>query len=109
MVRSPVGKSGTVEIPRARRTVHVPLAFAEAQAFLATADAMQHRPPTCPVLLATGARLGEALAIRTAPGPDTSWADLEQGVLHVRETLEPLTDRGSLTRPPLGSAGRSTT
>ena len=99
MVRSPVGKSGTVEIPRARRKVHVPLAFSEAQALLATADALQHRHANLyRLLLATGVRLGEALAIRTTPGPDTSWADLERGVLHIRQTLEPLTEREALAR-----------
>jgi integrase len=34
MHRNPVGKTGTVEIPRPRRKVHVSLSFQEAEAFL---------------------------------------------------------------------------
>jgi integrase len=97
MHRNPVGKTGTVEIPRPRRKVHVPLSFQEAEAFLGAARGHRHEH-LYHLMLATGVRLGEALAIRTSPGPETRWADVEHGVLHVRETLEPLTEREAAAR-----------
>jgi integrase len=77
--------------------VHVPLSFEESEAFLAKALGHRHEH-LYHLLLTTGVRLGEALAIRIAPGPDSSWADLDHGVLHVRETLEPLTEREAAER-----------
>lgn len=97
MHRNPVGKTGSVEIPRPRRKVHVPLSHDEAQTFLAAAVGHRHQH-LYSLLLGTGVRLGEALAIRIAPGPDTSWADIEHNVLHVRETLEPLSAREATAR-----------
>jgi integrase len=97
MHRNAVGRTGTVEIPRPRRKVHVPLSFEESEAFLTQAAGHRHEH-LYHVLLTTGIRLGEALAIRISPGADTSWADLERGVLHVRETLEPLSQGEALER-----------
>jgi len=87
---NPVGKQGTVEAPKVRRKVHVALSYVESQALLAAARGHRHEHLYV-LLLAAGLRLGEALAVRmTNDDPAWSWADLEQGVLHVRQTLEPL-------------------
>jgi hypothetical protein len=90
MRHSPLGKLGTVKLRNLRRTLDKALTIAEAQAFMRAAAGHPHEHLYV-VLLATGMRLGQALAIRIDQGPHTSWADLDAGVVQIRETLEPLT------------------
>jgi integrase len=90
-----------VEVPKVRRPKIKPFSAEQARSLLDAADGHRHRNMLT-VMLATGLRLGEVLALR--------WVDIDlaQRTLTVRHTLEKVTGKPWRLKEPKSESGHRT-